>query len=412
MVRIRFAIAAAVAAFSLVSLASPAAAQPTGPTGDQDGDGISDVDECSGARSHRLRNGSFETPAIPANTFRIFTPDPSFFWQTTASDGKVELWNNFADGGSVPTPLAADDGAQIAELNADLPSTLFQDVRTVPGETYLWKIAHRGRAGDDTMAIEIGRPDAPLPQQQITDGNQAWGEHFGSYTIPAGQELTRFAFEATATASNNLSIGNFLDAILFEPCPDTDGDGTPDFDDLDTDDDTIPDAIEGTDDTDGDGVPNWRDPFERTADVVITKAGPSSALPGEEVRWTLTFTNNGPDNAVGVVVTDTLPAGSEFQELASSLPCTFEPETNLVVCTINRLAVGETQTATVVVRVGLPVSCGEPPSRTKHAPRRSATVSTAQRPPCPRTRSSSSSVRALTLTGSTERSRSTRTGSC
>ena len=53
-----------------------------------------------------------------------------------------------------------------------------------------------------------------------------------------------------------MSIGNFLDAILFEPCPDTDGDGTPDFDDLDTDDDTIPDAIEGTDDTDGDGVPN------------------------------------------------------------------------------------------------------------------------------------------------------------
>ena len=136
MVRIRFAIAAAVGALSLVSLASPAATQPTGPTGDQDGDGISDVDECSGARSHRLRNGSFETPAIPANTFRIFTPDPSFFWQTSASDGKVELWNNFADGGSVPTPLAADDGAQIAELNADLPSTLFQDLRTVPGETY------------------------------------------------------------------------------------------------------------------------------------------------------------------------------------------------------------------------------------------------------------------------------------
>ena len=148
------------------------------------------------------------------------------------------------------------------------------------------------------MTVKIGRPDAPVPQQQMTDGNQAWGEHFGSYTVPAGQELARFAFEATATASNNLAIGNFLDAILFTPCPDTDGDGAPDFDDLDTDDDTIPDALEGTDDADGDGVPNWRYPFQRTADVVITKAGPSSALPGEEVRWTLTFTNNGPDNAV------------------------------------------------------------------------------------------------------------------
>ena len=164
MVRIRLAIAAAVAAFSLVSLASPAAAQPTGPTGDQDGDGISDVDECSGARSHRLRNGSFETPAIPANTFRIFTPDPSFFWQTTASDGKVELWNNFADGGSVPTPLAAADGAQIAELNADLPSTLFQDVRNGAGRGLSLENRAPGtrrRRHDDDRDRPTGRAGAP-----------------------------------------------------------------------------------------------------------------------------------------------------------------------------------------------------------------------------------------------------------
>ena len=40
---------------------------------------------------------------------------------------------------------------------------------------------------------------------------------------------------------------------------DTDKDGTPDFLDLDADNDGIPDAVEGTVDTDGDGIPNFRD---------------------------------------------------------------------------------------------------------------------------------------------------------
>jgi len=40
---------------------------------------------------------------------------------------------------------------------------------------------------------------------------------------------------------------------------DTDGDGIPDFRDLDSDDDGIPDSIEGYGDTDGDGIPDFRD---------------------------------------------------------------------------------------------------------------------------------------------------------
>ncbi len=40
---------------------------------------------------------------------------------------------------------------------------------------------------------------------------------------------------------------------------DTDGDGTPDFQDTDSDDDGIPDATEGTQDSDGDGTPNYQD---------------------------------------------------------------------------------------------------------------------------------------------------------
>jgi len=128
------------------------------PHGDVDGDGISNEIECAGAQSNFLLNGSFETPNIPAGSFRTLTPGPGFVWQTTASDGQVELWDNHADGGSVPTPLPAVDGAQITELNANVPSALYQDVTTNPGDVYVWALSHRGRSGCRHDVVEDRRP--------------------------------------------------------------------------------------------------------------------------------------------------------------------------------------------------------------------------------------------------------------
>ena len=154
------------------------------PRGDFDGDTITNEVECGGAQSNFLLNGSFETPAIPSGAVRTFVPSPTFVWQTTASDGQVELWNNHADGGSVPTPLPAADGAQIAELNASEPSALYQDVTTDPGEVYVWALAHRGRSGVDTMVLKIGPPSGPQVVATISDGNAAWGSARGCLCHP------------------------------------------------------------------------------------------------------------------------------------------------------------------------------------------------------------------------------------
>ena len=54
---------------------------------------------------------------------------------------RSSFWDNHADGGSVPTPLAAADGDQIAEFNANVPGALYQDVPTIPGEQYLWSLS-------------------------------------------------------------------------------------------------------------------------------------------------------------------------------------------------------------------------------------------------------------------------------
>ncbi len=50
----------------------------------------------------------------------------------------------------------------------------------------------------------------------------------------------------------------------------------------------------------------------QSADLAITKAGPTSVLAGGELTYTLTATNNGPTPATDVNVTDTLPPAVHF----------------------------------------------------------------------------------------------------
>ncbi|KUL38501.1 hypothetical protein ADL22_18215 [Streptomyces sp. NRRL F-4489] len=165
-----------------------------------------------------LVNGSFEEPAIASLEF---LPDASQTqaprrvpgWLTTASDHMIELWRSGFNG--VPSA----EGAQFAELNANEVSTLYQDLATTPGTTLYWRLYHRGRQGQDTMALDIGAPGAAVEQRRFTDGNTAWGYYTGTYTVPAGQTVTRFAFRSVSAAGGNRSIGNFLDGIFFGTAP-------------------------------------------------------------------------------------------------------------------------------------------------------------------------------------------------
>jgi hypothetical protein len=132
-------------------------------------------------------------------------------------------------------------GSFFAELNANQVSTLFQDVDTIPGTTLYWSIQHQGRSrtGSDVMKVNIGSTATQTEQTSLTrvdsgstssvstisDGRGAtgtgWATYRGSYTVPAGQTITRFAFESVSAAISN-TAGNFLDDISFAPlaaCP-------------------------------------------------------------------------------------------------------------------------------------------------------------------------------------------------
>lgn len=184
-------------------------------------------------------------------------------WSTTASDGVIELWSNVVQG------RTAFEGRQFAELNAFLVSTFFQNIATTPGQVVFWRLAHRGRLGVDTMALQIGAPGQPPNfTQQMTDGNTAWGVYTGTYTVPAGQTLTRFAFVSVSAAGGSQSVGNFLDGIFF---------GTP--------------------------------PCDLVAKSV-TPTGP--VLAGAVLTYQVTVTNGGGDLSAGTVLTDDIPAGTTY----------------------------------------------------------------------------------------------------
>jgi uncharacterized repeat protein (TIGR01451 family)/fimbrial isopeptide formation D2 family protein len=90
--------------------------------------------------------------------------------------------------------------------------------------------------------------------------------------------------------------------------------------------------------------------FVDPADLALTKtADKSEALIGDTVTFTIVVTNNGPDAATGVIVTDTLPAIFSLQSATSTKgSCSG---TTTIACTIGTLNNGESATITVVTKV-------------------------------------------------------------
>ena len=86
----------------------------------------------------------------------------------------------------------------------------------------------------------------------------------------------------------------------------------------------------------------------RSADLAVVKTGsPSSLIVGNNVTYTLTVTNNGPDNATGVTLTDTLPAGATH--VSSSTSRGTCSGTTTVVCQLATLSPLQTANVTIVV---------------------------------------------------------------
>ena len=155
-------------------------------------------------------NFGFENPDISAPPYSLSTyiqvhEDSVPGWNTTASDHLIELWRDGFNG------VPAHAGNQFAELNATQPSRLSQQVCLLDGESFNWSFWHRGRAGVDSILLQIGG----VVQGRFGTGTSAWANYTGIFSATGTGDQT-IEFEGIY-ASGGLSVGNFLDDITIIP---------------------------------------------------------------------------------------------------------------------------------------------------------------------------------------------------
>ena len=222
--------------------------------------GIWKADDGSLASSYpvTLQNGGFEVP-VNTKSYYVIYPETTegLCWQTTASDNKIEIGSvstNLSPSGCISSyhTAQARDGQQFAELNANYVGALYQDVATVPGVTLYYGFSHRARAAGDALALMVAstndfdtalaiytncvtsKPEgwqekvlhdikalnlpslrfiyheAPYDISDLTE----WTDLTGEYKVPAGQNVTKFAFLSLSKHSKE-SEGNLIDRVYF-----------------------------------------------------------------------------------------------------------------------------------------------------------------------------------------------------
>ena len=117
-----------------------------------------------------------------------------------------------------------------------------------------------------------------------------------------------------------------------------------------TADSDIPNTAIVTSDEYPNGFQSDYDIHLNTADLAVDKEVVSSGNYTDEIEYVITVTNNGPDDATGVVVSDKLPNGLIFTDSVADRG-SYDPETGI--WTIGDLANGETLTLTIIAKINI-----------------------------------------------------------
>ena len=121
--------------------------------------------------SYDIENGSFEVPELKKD-YQYIESYLVDAWETTDTKKQIELAaiynNNSPHLDLTSSSLVAStlpDGNQFAEINANEKSTLFQYLTVESGTTYKWNLYHRGRSGQELMALVIGTKQENEPKK-------------------------------------------------------------------------------------------------------------------------------------------------------------------------------------------------------------------------------------------------------
>ena len=147
--------------------------------------------------NRKLLNGSFEEGQTFTGNYSQPNQSAVPSWNTTAFQGKIELFRSNTGTYINGVKLAPTDGTYAAELNADEESTLYQNVKTTPSSVYEWGLDHGGRNGKDIMALVIGPKQDVNPSKPDKEGRDQFMQmvdwlNIDVSTIISGAEPTQY----------------------------------------------------------------------------------------------------------------------------------------------------------------------------------------------------------------------------
>lgn len=170
-------------------------------------------------------NGGFSIPdnatsnsakSVDDGRIRFYPPSAVRGWSTT--DTEIEIWSDGANA-DARVHNAPSGYKQFAEVNANMAGTLSQTVSNIAvGSKFGFSFYHRGRASatvPDVLKVTVVDPQTKqvLLERDFQATNVAWIRNTVDLGIKKDDHQLLLSFKAVSSASNSLSIGNFLTGI-------------------------------------------------------------------------------------------------------------------------------------------------------------------------------------------------------
>lgn len=241
-----------------------------------------------------VTNGSFESPSVWNGQLWHGTAIPG--WQTAY--GQIELWNHAY--GTNPA-----HGNQHIELDSVGSSSIYQDLATIPGVTYVLRFSFAGSPGTGPSENVLGVAWGGQPIATLTTGSTTWVQY--TYTVVASGTTTRLQFRDLGPSNGQ---GTFLDNVSVVVA-DTDQDGV--FDACDN----CPTVYNPSQaDADGDGIGDaCEPPPPPEPQCVVVQRGTYGNVQDAHIQPGVLWSYGD----YPYVVTNTLPEGEQPGALAFDL---------------------------------------------------------------------------------------------
>ena len=279
-------------------------------------------------------------------TFAVIVdnPLPGGVTQISNTAGISDDGANGAD--SDPSNNTSTDTTPVSD-QPDLTITKSDgDVSVAPGGTVVYTLGYANTGTLDATGVVISET---VPNDSTFNA----GSSTGTWSCPDGSgagttcDLTIGAFAAGASDSADFAV------TAVNPVPAG----------VDTISNTATISMDIPDPTPGDNTASDTTPLDAAPDYSLTKDdGGADVIPGGTAVYTLNYSNSGNQDGTGVVLTETVPAGTTFNSASSSPGWSCIPNNNAgSVCTliIGSLTTGSGGSATFAVTANDPVPAGQ-----------------------------------------------------